>query len=1309
MAYLVGSAWTRLYLAGDARRKAVRRLVRPRRVDGDLPQGPLLPPAPRDWEPSPIGDATQLEAAIDSWYRAARGTFTTLTGVPAPWFRPYFRWEPAAGRPASRHAGASSLAVAWRDCSARAFETAAILGRPQPATHDELILARHWSLVRAAVQRAARAPGESPDAFRTWAAAFGHAQMTRGVSAMRSLAARAAQHAKRVEDAVAAARLAAYRSALAAPGGARTARTSAFAPGRLAFQYTRGIGGWARSPAGAPRCEQDVPDADPLEYDDFDAGRVEVSLDGRARAAAAPLSEQAALDHEARGWADQWAVGEDYREPYFPAHLLVDPQPLTMWSLGQAIASFPVGTGPGADHLAPRALQRLPGAARLRLCHILLAAERLGRWTAACNLVLIVLLPKPDGGLRPIGLFPTLIRIWMRARATVARAWEAAHALPSVFGSAGRGAQRAAWAATFAAEASAASARHHVASLLDLVKAFERIPRHLVAAAAVRLGFDLVVLRLSLASYRLARAIGVEGTFSCLLVATRGITAGSGFATVELQMLLHESMLIAMFRWPLLQLLLYVDDLTITASGFPEEALAAVSRGTEFFVDMFEKCLQLTVSPTKSFAVASRPRLAVRLSLMSKRRLLVPKRSVKMLGTPYAGGRARRQRIDVTKVVKAIGSPSMLYGVDIVGASSTHLHSVRVAALRAALPPGASRNVDVGFAVLGAGGSCLDPAFAAHATPLRHWGMAYWQGWAPAAVLDAVFELSRDRLANVLASGRSPWSAVAGPVAGVIATAWRLGWTCTSPRRFTDDIGEPVDFLLLSPAMVAAAVHRLVDRWRAQRVISAFPALVAGEPDMPLGQGAGAVTILVGRPLGALLEGRGRPRSTVPQWSGPCRSQLLSAATGGQWPQVRIAKLRNADAAAGKACQLCGVTPGTLMHRRVCEASLPPDGWPEPPEACRRLLSVLPEARLTFLRTRGLLALRLPRPVPQEEAAVRWFTDPPDATRADLCWYTDGSMKFGPVWELRRTGCALVVVSENGDLAAYGCAVPPPWIRTAAAAELWAVMLVLTITLRPPTIRTDCRALLAAAAAGTARATQPTRMLAQVWSRVSTLVDGDISELVSAGKLTWMPAHGNQTVIGTAMRSDEHVVTAIDWRANRLADVLAKAAAGGPPPCGPASARFAIAERLVAHEAAVLGAVTYAANHRERILCGPGGALKRVTVRDSAAVRRPRARPRAAAAPAPPVALAQPPALVGHELAGLRAAHAPAAWPRAALGARGKVRAAAARAASAGRAAADAAAAQAICAARAAALRPSSAPPAAERLAALRARVLARV
>ena len=84
---------------------------------------------------------------------------------------------------------------------------------------------------------------------------------------------------------------------------------------------------------------------------------------------------------------------------------------------------------------------------------LLRAAERLGGWPSIINLVLIVLLPKGTGGFRPIGLFPTLIRIWMRTRVIATRAWEAANALPSEFGGTGMGAQRAAWATTFAAEA----------------------------------------------------------------------------------------------------------------------------------------------------------------------------------------------------------------------------------------------------------------------------------------------------------------------------------------------------------------------------------------------------------------------------------------------------------------------------------------------------------------------------------------------------------------------------------------------------------------------------------------------------------------------------------------------------------------------------------------------------------------------------------------------------------------------------------------------------------------------------------------
>ena len=168
-----------------------------------------------------------------------------------------------------------------------------------------------------------------------------------------------------------------------------------------------------------------------------------------------------------------------------------------------------------------------------------------------------------------------------------------------------------------------------------------------------------------------------------LLVATRGLTAGSGFATPELRLILHEAMVIAGGRWPYVQLILYVDDLTIAASGALNPAVSDVADATDYFVSFFEDSLELEVSPTKSFAVASKHSVAIRVSRKTHRRILQPKRAVKLLGTLYAGGRlravgvlkqrlkafrqrtprihaVRRQRIDPVQVVRAMGAPGML-------------------------------------------------------------------------------------------------------------------------------------------------------------------------------------------------------------------------------------------------------------------------------------------------------------------------------------------------------------------------------------------------------------------------------------------------------------------------------------------------------------------------------------------------------------------------------------------------------------------------------------------------------------------------
>ena len=62
-------------------------------------------------------------------------------------------------------------------------------------------------------------------------------------------------------------------------------------------------------------------------------------------------------------------------------------------------------------------------------------------------------------------------------------------------------------------------------------------------------------------------AVGIDGIYSRCIVAVLGITAGSGFATTELRLLLLDVIESTYVLWANVQLTLYVEDLTIEAIG----------------------------------------------------------------------------------------------------------------------------------------------------------------------------------------------------------------------------------------------------------------------------------------------------------------------------------------------------------------------------------------------------------------------------------------------------------------------------------------------------------------------------------------------------------------------------------------------------------------------------------------------------------------------------------------------------------------------------------------------------------------------
>ena len=247
---------------------------------------------------------------------------------------------------------------------------------------------------------------------------------------------------------------------------------------------------------------------------------------------------------------------------------------------------------------------RLSDQAIRGLCHLLMAAELHGSWPALIRTILVVLIPKADGRRRPIGLLPILIRIWMRARGPLVRSWRSALNKVYLDGGDGKGAQRAAWMQAAKAEAARQAKRCYGIVFVDLVKAFEKMPHHLLAEAAARCGYPLWVLRLSLDTYRMERRVVIDGVCSRAILAAQGITAGSGFATIELCCLLLDVMDDLKQQLPKAACSLYVDDGTIDAEGTRQDVAGMLKCATHILVEGMKK-VGLQLSSTKSVLLAT--------------------------------------------------------------------------------------------------------------------------------------------------------------------------------------------------------------------------------------------------------------------------------------------------------------------------------------------------------------------------------------------------------------------------------------------------------------------------------------------------------------------------------------------------------------------------------------------------------------------------------------------------------------------------------------------------------------------------------
>ena len=215
------------------------------------------------------------------------------------------------------------------------------------------------------------------------------------------------RRAKQLESKAATLRLNEWRVRLGANDGGTP-------PKGAAYRWLKGPTGWQPSPLGddsRDRVPVD-PEDEVFMLDDDDAVIAESNAGQHTKV---PLCDQSAVELEAKEWAKLRQEGKEYVGPDMPQEPEMV-QALMPGAIAAAAATFPIATGLGADNIAPRAFGRLSAQALVALTALFLAFEQHGTWCEVLDLVLIVLLPKGEGGFRPIGLFPTVIRLWMRTR-----------------------------------------------------------------------------------------------------------------------------------------------------------------------------------------------------------------------------------------------------------------------------------------------------------------------------------------------------------------------------------------------------------------------------------------------------------------------------------------------------------------------------------------------------------------------------------------------------------------------------------------------------------------------------------------------------------------------------------------------------------------------------------------------------------------------------------------------------------------------------------------------------------------------------
>jgi len=859
-------------------------------------------------------------------------------------------------------------------------------------------------------------------------------------------------------------------------------------------------------------------------------------IKGPAQAEEAPLDAgigradfQTEAEGKARKWHELWwefHPGDDHVDLDDLKTEEEVPRP-TVDQTRLICKSFSRNTGLGIDAWNPRCESVMSDELMEGLAYLVWLLIKWAHFPDVLAQLWIVLLPKPTGGTRPIGLYAMLLRIaskWVRRMAS--EPWEAANAREYFYGGKGASTETCVWRQALFGELAYYQSRLAATVLMDLYKAYETMKHAAVIRAARKYQYPLWALRYILATYRMERALTVGPAHTKAIKVCGTVVAGESNATTMLRLLLIGPCDEVVQYHPNVHLAVLVDDLQIQKIGDTEKEVDdELHEAEEDLTQGLVQICEMKPADEKRQLVTSTAGLAARFGRRKKDRRALAQ-TVRNLGLDYGGGKPngskvrrgmlskvrkrmrrlrilRKARANTRGIVQAGIKPAMLWGSGVTGVNNTCLRAMRQMARAGVILNTKGRSLTLDLMLLG---DKFDPVYWATEAPVKWWLCELRRSTKlKGQMLRAFGGAIRD-----VGTAKNPWSLVRGPAGAVVASLRRVGWKCKTAHLWVTHKGE-VNVLTTAKAEVLHMLAEAILIWQWQQVTKGSQKL----------KGIGPAPSLEG--IRGCLQRAGK------DWTWRQIGCLRSAAAGGQWSPERRREAGYGDG----SCKNCGKR-GTDFHRLYgCEPQQKfmreygDDGMWE-------LLWDNPEWPIWTCGIAEDPTWTLPPPV--QIRMVFWTMRPVNGMLPRNV-YGDGSGRYRSISpKAERCGWGFAAYGRHLEAVAHGPL--PGWWQSVPAAESMAFLMALENA--GPTgidFHTDCQLVVDCWEKGRVFSCDGWFFLSEMWEKIMDRAE-DIG--VTEVKVTKVKAHLGLAHVGIR-------ITAADFYGNQEADTAAKAGADEHP------------------------------------------------------------------------------------------------------------------------------------------------------------------